>query len=130
MDNAYKHNYQSLVSKWLLAVVLIISFFISSTSTSRQQLNFSAQQTELVNTGKNHLARSITFARALKQMGGNLFGMPVFATQIPNLAQIHSLAAKTELASLRHQNNLRPTLFYIRKTIPGNNSDEPAIALV
>ena len=126
--NITRNDYQRLFSKWLLAAVLILSFFTFSGPGVRSQPKFAAQKTELVKANESRAIKTISFSRALKQIPGNLNPLAIFSVQVINLAQIHSLQAKTQFINCQHRTTLPAVFFYQHKTILDNNGEE-SIAL-
>jgi hypothetical protein len=123
--NITRNNYERLFSKWLLAAVLILSFFTFSGPAVGSQPKFAAQKTELVKPNESRTVKTISFNRALKQIQGNLTLFAVFFVRVISLAQIHSLQAKTHFINCQHRNAVPAVFFYQHKTIPNNNGDEP-----
>jgi len=123
--NITRNDYERLFSKWLLAAVLLLSFFTFSGPTVRLQPNFAAQKTELIKANESHAVKTISFSRALKQIQGSHNPLAVFSVQVISLAQIHSMWVHTQLVNCQHRNALPAAFFYQHKTIPNNNGDEP-----
>ncbi len=123
--NITRNDYQRLFSKWLLAAVLILSFFTFSGPGVRSQPKFAAQKTEFVKANESRSVKTISFSRALKQIPGSLPQLPAFFVRVISLAQIHGLLAKTQFINCQDRNALPPVFFYQHKTIPNNNGDEP-----
>jgi len=123
--NITRNDYQRLFSKWLLAAVLILSFFTLSGLGVRSQPKFAAQKTELVKANESRAIKTISFARALKQIPGSLNTVEIFSVQVINLAQIHSMRAQTQFMNHQQRTSLPAVFFYQHKTIPNTNGDEP-----
>lgn len=123
--NITRNDYERLFSKWLLAAVLVLSFFTFSGPGVRPQPKFAVQKTELVKPNESHAVKTISFSRALKQIQGSHNPLAVFSVQVISLAQIHSMWVHTQLVNCQHRNALPAAFFYQHKTIPNNNGDEP-----
>ena len=123
--NITRNNYQNLFSKWLLAAVLILSFFTFSGLVVKQQPKFAAQKTELVKANESRAAKSITFNRALRQIPGNFNTQGTFFAQIISLARVHSGQVKMQFINCRLHKALPAGFFYRYKTIPNSNDAEP-----
>ncbi|WP_295798518.1 hypothetical protein [Mucilaginibacter sp.] len=123
--NITRNDYQRLFSKWLLAAVLILSFFTFSGPGVRSQPKFAAQKTEVVKANESCSVRTISFSRALKQIPLGFSPSAIFSARVISLAQIHGVLAKTRFINCQYCTRPRAVFFYQRKTIPNNNGDEP-----
>lgn len=123
--NVTRNDYERLFSKWLLAAVLILSFFTFSGLVVKQQPKFAAQKTELVKANEGRIVKSITFNRALRQIPGNFNTQGTFSVQIISLAKVHSGQAKMQFINCRLHKTLPAGFFYQYKTIPNSNDAEP-----
>ncbi|WP_299590495.1 hypothetical protein [Mucilaginibacter sp.] len=132
MNNTRTYIYQNPFSKWLLAVVLLLSFFTFSGLVVQTQQKPNALQTTLVQINQNRVVKSITYKRALRhtQNGVNTFSF--FVTSVIDLSELHSRQVKIQIASrcISNIRNLQTCFFYQHKTIPQNTSDDPAFTLV
>jgi hypothetical protein len=132
MKNTRIYNYQNLLSKWLLAAVLLLSFFSVSGFVIQTQQKPCAPQTTWVQTRQNRLAKSITYKRALSHTHNRLNSPSFFILSSINLSAMHSRQLKVQMTDRCNPDipGLSTLLFYQHKTIPQNTSDDPAIALV
>jgi hypothetical protein len=127
MCNTRQHKYKNTLSKWWIAAVFVLAFFIFSASASRSQVKPGVNQTTVL-IGKPCLnTKCITFYRALKDAQTNHCNIPVFFAN-PALTSTYTLKIK---ACLKKSHPLRllkvrTGFFYQNKTIPQNSGDEPA----
>jgi len=129
--NTRKHNYQNLFSKWLLAAVLLLSFFNFSGLVIQTQQKPGAPQTTWVQNTRGHIVKSISYQRALIHTQNRLNPISLFVLSSVNLSEIHSRQIKSQITDCSSLNMLcaQACFFYQHKTIPQNTSDDPAIAL-
>lgn len=132
MKNTRTYNYQTLLSKWLLAAVLLLSFFSFSGFVIQTQQKPGAPQTTWVQSSQNRVAKSITYKRALSQTHYRLNTFSFFVLSSINLSEMHSKQVKVQMIGRCNPDipGLSTLLFYQRKTSPKNTSDDPAIALI
>ena len=126
--NTQIHKYQNLFSKWLLAAVLLLSFFNFSGFVVQTQQKPNAQQTTLVQNPQNRVVKSIAYKRALIHAKNKLNAHSFFIISSINLSEIHNRQVKTQLNYYRCLNipYLQTCFFYQHKTIPQNASNDPA----
>jgi len=125
------HKFKEMISKWLLAAILILSFFAVSGSTTHSTANQFTRQTTLL-TGKCcHPVKSMAYYRAVRQFYGQQAANCFLVLPAVNLIKLHSLQT-----SIRLKNNSGPSLplqqkafFYRSKTIPSNKVGEPVAYL-
>jgi hypothetical protein len=131
MNNTRTYNYQNPFSKWLLAAVLLLSFFTFSGLVVQTQAKPNALQTTLVQINQNRVVKSITYKRALGHTQNRLNTFSFFVTSAIDLSELHSRQVKTQISDHRGLNipSLQTCFFYQHKTIPQSTSDNPAIAL-
>lgn len=127
-----EHNNQTLFSKWLLAVILLLSFFTLPGIATQSQLKLNSSCTEAPYIAQKQAVKSITYRRALKQAPSNRNTHSFFVESTISLAYFNSLQVKTLGQSYygRNIDRLQNIRLYQHKTIPQNKGDEPAIALV
>jgi len=131
MKNRERNN-QTLFSKWLLAVILLLSFFSFSGIAAQSLVKPNASFTEASYVIQKQAIKSIAYQRALKQVRSGSNTCSFFVESTISLAYFNSLQVKTlgQSYSSRNIDKLQNTSFYQHKTIPQNKGDEPAIALV
>jgi hypothetical protein len=132
MKNTRIHNYQNLFSKWLLAAVLLLSFFNFSGFVIQTQQKPNAPQTTLVQSNQNRVVKTIAYQRALIHTQNRLNPLSFFFISSINLSEVHSRQVKAQITNYCNLNipHLQTRFFYQHKTIPQNTSDDPAISLV
>ena len=132
MNNIRTYNYQTLLSKWLLAAALLLSFFNFSGFVIQTQQTPNTPQTTWVQNTKNQVAKSITYKRALNHTQNRLNTLSIFVIPSINLSEMHSRQVKVQITDHCNLNipGLSTLLFYQHKTIPQNTGDDPAIALM
>ncbi|MFI5140043.1 MAG: hypothetical protein ACHQIM_19645 [Sphingobacteriales bacterium] len=116
-----------MFAKWLLAAVLILSFFAVSGSRNFSTANLFTRQTTLLAGKSGHLVKSITYCRAVRQVYGRQAANCFLVLPALYLIKLHSRQTGILL-----RNNSGPNLplqqkafFYRSKTIPSNNAGEP-----
>jgi hypothetical protein len=132
MNNTRTYNYQNPFSKWLLAAVLLLSFFTFSGLVVQTRAKPNTLQTTLVQINQNRVVKSIAYQRALIHTQNRLNTLPFFVMSSINLSEVHSRQVKAQISDYRSLNipSLQTCFFYQHKTIPQNTSDDPAFALV
>jgi hypothetical protein len=126
MNNTLHHNYQNGFPKWLLATVLVLSFFTFSGWPVQSQIKQTARQTTLLVNNPVQPVKSITLTRAIGYSYNNsttlFFVAPAF-----NLIYLHSRL--TGIIIKNHSrlvsNRSKTGFFYHIKTIPQNTGDLP-----
>jgi hypothetical protein len=116
-------RYKNLVSKWLFAALLIVSFFTVSGIVSLTQINPDKPQTTLINVSNPQLTKSISYKRASKPAQPKYLSLFSFVNADYLYTQQVKVRIKELVAIV-----LVPqiTLFYRVKTIPQNTGEEPA----
>jgi hypothetical protein len=132
MNKTLEHNYKNLFSKWLLAVVLLLSFFNFSGLVIQTQQKSNAPQTTLVQSDQGRIVKSLIYQRALIHKQNRLNPLSFFVISSVNLSEVHSRQVKSQITDCNNLNMscAQTCFFYQHKTIPQNTSDDPAIALV
>jgi hypothetical protein len=132
MTNIQVHKYQNQPSKWLLAVVLLLSFFNFSGFVIQTQQKPNAPQTTWVQSAPTRIVKSIAYKRALIHRQNRLNPLSFFVRSSITIDEVHSKQVKAQISHYHGLNipTLQTRFFYQHKTIPQNTSDDPAIALV
>jgi len=123
--------YKSLFSKWLMAAVLLLSFFAFSGSPIQSRSTQNLRQTEATCTTETQIVKTVSYKRALNQTQVKFRAHSfVKATEI-DLVYFHNLVATTSLTSYKEQNVSRLQNRSISKhtLYPHNQSSKSAIAL-
>jgi hypothetical protein len=125
------HKYKETLSKWLLAAVLILSFFAVPGPGTNSPANHFTLQTNMLAGKSGHPIKSITYYRAVRHVYGQQVANCFLVLPAVYLIKLHSRQIAICL-----KNNSGPNLpmqqkafFYRSKTIPSNNADEPAPSL-
>lgn len=122
---------KDLFLKWLLAVVLLLSFFTFSGVIVLSLAKPNPSQTETAFIAKKQATKSILWQRVLNQINSLQNTLPVFATSTIDLAYFDNLRAKTLSISSSNINigKRQNSFTYQHKTILHSKSDDPYIAL-
>jgi hypothetical protein len=108
-------------SKWLLPVVLLLSFFTFSGFIAPTQIKLVKPQTTLVIGGNTGLSKSITYKRALVKT-------PVIEQQVLVFIDLHNRQTNVRLVALSNFCvQPKTALFYRAKTNLPNADDDPTI---
>jgi hypothetical protein len=125
------HKYKETLSKWLLAAILILSFFAVSGSGTQGPANKFTRQTTLLAGKSGRPVKSIAYYRAVRQVYRQQVANCFLVLPALNLIKLHS-----RQIGIRLKNNAGPNLtlqqqssFYRSKTIPSNKADEPVTSL-
>ncbi|SMC94453.1 hypothetical protein [Pedobacter africanus] len=119
-------NYKSWCSKWLLAVVLLLSFFnFSGFTISAAYTSSDKQQTSFLGESRLSWAKSISYKRALNQIRPqeHLF---IRINDLLHLAEWHTLLLNAKIANCRPPllTTQKINLFYRLKSVAKNDEDE------
>ena len=119
-------RYKNLVSKWLFAAFLILSFFTFSGFISQAPTNPDKPQTTLVVNSASRIVKSINYKRALIPEQPKYLSLFSFVNTDYLYTQLVTVRIKKLGATV-----LLPqtALFYKVKTIPQNTGDKPAILI-
>lgn len=128
--NNPEFKYKGLSSKWLLAVVLLLSFFTFSGIAIQSQAKQNPSRTEVAYTTQSQAAKCITYCRAQQQTKSGQNALLIFAASAIDLAYFSSLQVKILSITYSSKSIYKPQgdFFYQHKLIPQNNSDEPITA--
>ena len=119
-------NYKNAISKWLFAVVLILSFFTFSGFVVQSQTTFNKPKTTLTLSSNSRFFKSIDYKRALVSSHPKA---PVVSTLI-NRELLYSQRVKIQITELtKSYIPLQTGLFYKPKTAPQNADDDFALIL-
>lgn len=120
-----QYNSKRLSSKWLLAVVLLLTFFTFSGFGVQDQTKPGKPQTTLVASYRSEVIKSISYNRLLISCLKNK-SFPAFI----DLSDLYSQQVKTSLSVLSgYYIRLQTHLFYKIKTTSSGTDDDPAIIL-
>lgn len=123
MSNNRYIDLKSASSKWLFAVVLLLSFFSFSGFIAATQITLVKPQTTLIVRSDAGLSKSITLTRALVKT-------PVTEKQVLVFIDLYTRQTNVRLAVISNFcAQPKTALFYRVKAAPQNTSDEPAILL-
>jgi hypothetical protein len=130
MSNIRQYNNQSRISKWLLATVLILSFFIFSGLPVPLKTKPDALQTTLVVNTQNRFEKSICYNRAFRQTLVKHQVNQFLVVPATNLTVLRNQQVKAQMINccsimIRRQSGF----FYHGKTIPLGKSDDITITL-
>jgi hypothetical protein len=130
MNSSLHYNYKNGFSKWLLATVLVLSFFTFSGWSVQSQIKQGARQTTLLFNNPAQPVKSITLTRALGHSCNKCFTLFLVAPAF-NLIYLHSrlISVLIKSHSGPGSNRLKTGFFYQAKTIPQNTGDLPVINL-
>jgi hypothetical protein len=129
--NKRELNYKTLFSKWLLAVVLLLSFFTFPGMVTQTPPKHNPSHTEAAFNAQKQAVKSISYRRAFRQTLPQLNASLFIVAPVIDLANFHGLVAKTCAISYNDRNisRVQKSFSIARKLSPQNKSDEPAIAL-
>jgi hypothetical protein len=123
MSNIQYPDLKKASSKWLFAVVLLLSFFTNSGFITATQIKLVKPQTTLVVNGNIKLLKSITYKRALVKL-------PVIQQQVLVFIDLDSRQTNVRLSALSNFClQSKTALFYRVKINLPNADDDPAILL-
>ena len=127
MNKDWNLLYKNLISKWLFAAVLILSFCSYSGIPFADQCKPQTYQTVLQTDPKTRITKCITYIRALKQING-IGWSAIHSFKISSILPYNN-KLKTQLAD--HSAPYLPTagasLFYQIKIITPNSDDSDPI---
>jgi len=120
------NNYQGCSSKWLFAVVLLLSFFnFSGFTVSAAYTGSDKQQTSFLGKSRLGHSKSISYKRAVNQVRPkqHLF-TPI--NNLLHLAQWHTLLLNAKTISCRPLllSDQKINLFYQLKSVAKNDEEE------
>ena len=119
-------SYKNSISKWLFAVVLLLSFFTFSGFVVQTKTTLDKPETTLVVNSKSWSFKSINYKRALVSSHPKT---PVVSTLI-NRELLYSQRVKIQITELiKSYIPLQTGLFYKPKTAPQNADDDFALIL-
>jgi len=121
-----QYNSKGLPSKWLLTVVLLLTFFTFSGFGVNGQIRLCKPQTTLVVSYRSEVIKSINYNRLLitPQLKNSTFSAFV------DLSDLYSHQIKTRLTILSgYHLQLQTHLFYKVKTTSSATDDDPAVIL-
>jgi hypothetical protein len=132
MSTVRHRNFKNTLSKWLLAVVLIMCFFTFSGFTSQTQTKQDAQQTISVISCEIGHEKCISYKRALTQYYARHSSVSFFAKPTFCLDRLYSQQTKISITALTQSYIIRPKIgfYYHVNAIPQNADDHPATILV
>jgi hypothetical protein len=118
-------------SKWLLAAILVLSFFTFSGIVLKPQAAGYVQRTTLHAYPRAVLVRSISYRRAQCQFYKNHSTRSFFTISTFDLSRIYSRQISNRINSLSMSYKSRPKtdFFFPVKTFPQNAGDHPALHL-
>ena len=124
-------NYQGCSSKWLFAVVLLLSFFnFSGFTVSAAYTSSDKQQTSFLGENRLSQSKSITYKRAVNQIRPqqHLFTR---INDLLHLAEWHTLLLNAKTITYRSPllTIQKINLFYQLKSVAKNDDDEPRCML-
>jgi hypothetical protein len=121
MSNTQYPGLKKAYSKWLFAVVLLLSFFAFSGFIAPTQIKLAKPQTTLVISSNTELSKSIAYKRALIKT-------TVIEQQVLVFIDLNNRQTNVRLAALSSF-CIQPktVLFYRVKTNLPNADDDPAI---
>ena len=125
MSKTHCHKTSSLFSKWLFAVVLLLSFLAFTGTVTRSQPKIKSTETTLTVNSLNNQSRSISYKRALikdKVIPALLF------VDLRDVSLLHTQQAKDEFTDLSviYADRRHHQTFHQQKTIPQNSDEAPA----
>jgi hypothetical protein len=121
-NNCYKNS----ISKWLLAVILLLSFFTFSGFVAQTKTTLTKPQTALVVNSNSGLFKSINYKRALIALHSKDPFIPILI----DISRLYGQQVKIQITELaKSYIPTQTSLFYKPKTTPQNADDDSALIL-
>ncbi|WEK20860.1 MAG: hypothetical protein P0Y49_06885 [Candidatus Pedobacter colombiensis] len=127
------YRYQNPFSKWLFAVVLLLSFLnFSGFSIAAVQIKTETQQTGLLGNSQSKLTKSISYKSALNQLNYIKYGGSLSVTGPHYLVARHTLLFNLLIAAHSKPNfcTYKTILFYKTITVSKNDDDHLTTPIV
>ena len=119
-------GYKNSISKWLFAVILLLSFFTFSGFVSQTKITLNKPQTTLVVNSNSGQLKSINYKRALIALHSKDPVTPILI----DLSRLYSQQVKIKLIELAKSHiPLQTNLFYKPHTASQNADDDSALIL-
>lgn len=125
------YNYQGCSSKWLFAVILLLSFFnFSGFTVSASCTGSDKQQTSFLGENRPSQSKSITYKRAVNHIRSQ-WHLFTRINDLLHLAKWHALLLDAKTTTYRPPllNTQKINLFYQLKSVAKNDDDEPRCKL-
>jgi hypothetical protein len=131
MSNTSQHNYKNIISKWLLAALLLLSFFTFGASSLQSSIKHDGKQTTLLVSSSKRFVKSISFDRALQRLYCKHPAISFLVAPALNLINLHSRQINMSLKKHTGPNLTRTQkgFFYQIKTTSPNAGDDPVLCL-
>jgi hypothetical protein len=130
MNRLPKNHTQKISSKWLYIVVLLLTLLSISGLAIPGQAQLFAQQTTKAAGKPKTIKKTITYKRAVAQIGIRKVSDWLLLLFDIDLSALHTQQFKTKnCCAYVPANGLQSIFFYQSKTIPRNSSNEPTIRL-
>jgi len=130
MSTILSSDFKNKSSKWLFAVVLLLSFFCFSGIVLKPQAGPNVQRTTLV-ANQIGLSKVISYKRALRQVYNSYSTRSIFTISTFDISRIHSSQLCTCINSLSISYKCRSKIafFFLVKNFTRNAGDYPVIHL-
>jgi hypothetical protein len=131
MSNALKNKYQNTFSKWLLAAVLLLSFFTFSGLAVQRQAKQDAQQTTLIVSKSTRIVKSISFNGAFRHCYAQYKTTTWLVAPFLNLVNQHNRQISIKIKNHSGSNSpvIQTCFFYRVKAVSQNTGDAPILPL-
>jgi hypothetical protein len=126
MNNTLCHNLKNTFSKWLLAAVLLLSFFTFSGVVVQTQIKLDKPQTTLVVNANTRVIKSVNYNRLLVPAR---FERPLISAFI-RISRFHSQLVKIQTTKLSEVCIPKQTALFYQPKITSKNADDHAAILL